>query len=86
MAGTRKGVPNKRSLDAAEVIRAAFPKWDPLIQLAQMAQDESLPANERRACASEVAQYMHPKRKAVEVTGAGGGPIAWTLAGADARL
>lgn len=81
-----KGSPNKRTLDAAELIRAAFPGWDPLRQLAEMAQDESLSAADRRACAVEVAAYLYPKRKAVEVTGAGGGPIVWTLAGADARL
>lgn len=86
MAGSRKGVPNKRSLDAAAVIAKHFPGWDPLVELAKMARDASLTPEQRMRAMMEVAQYMHPKRKAVEMTGADGGPIKWSLVGADARL
>jgi beta-lactamase superfamily II metal-dependent hydrolase len=43
-----------------------FPGYHPVIQMAGISQDETVEIGHRIACAKEVAQYLYPKRKAVE--------------------
>ena len=43
--------------------------------VAKLQPDNAVPTPDRIACAREVAQYIHPKRKAVEVSGPDGGEI-----------
>lgn len=71
--GRKKGVPNKKTLAVAEKLEALG--CDPIEGLARIAMDsdeESL----RLQANKELAQYIAPKRKAIEHTGVDGEPIA----------
>ena len=61
--GRTKGTPNRRNCVIAEKIESRFPGWDPVEQLAHMAQDQDLEPAIRVQCAREVATYIHPRRK-----------------------
>lgn len=37
--------------------------------------EDRIPAELRAKCAADACQYLHPKRKAIEVTGRDGGPL-----------
>ncbi len=69
--GRKAGVPNKRSQALRDQLNEKFPGWDPVLQLAGMAQDEDTPVELRVRCASEVAPYIHAKRRSVEHSGEG---------------
>ena len=75
-AGGRKaGTPNKKTQDVADKLAAL--DCDPLAGMAEIAriameeQDYNLAGNMFK----ELSQYVAPKRKAMEVTGEGGGPL-----------
>jgi len=79
--GRKKGTPNKKSQD----VQAMLDKMgcNPLEGMAQIAQ-EALEEGDRTLAGQmykELAQYVAPKRKAVEMTGDAGGPIEVTWAG-----
>jgi hypothetical protein len=83
-SGRKKGTPNKRTGEAREVF--VKHKIDPLEVLALMAKgdwkalgykegeepDQKLALELRFYAAKEGAQYLYPKRKAVEITNEGG--------------
>lgn len=48
--------------------------YDPLIALAELAQDAEEDGIKQK-CLGEIANYVHPKRKSVELTGPEGGPL-----------
>jgi hypothetical protein len=48
---------------------------DPIVGMAQLAQDMTLPAALRARMFAELASYVAPRRKAVELSGANGGSI-----------
>jgi hypothetical protein len=48
---------------------------DPIAGMAKLATDESLPAALRARMFAELATYIAPRRKAVELSGPNGGPI-----------
>jgi len=50
-----------------------FPGWNPLVQLAETANDASVDRTLRDNAAREVAQYITPKLKAIEVENTGQG-------------
>jgi hypothetical protein len=52
--------------------------WDPVVALALVSEDRRTAPEIRERCLKEVAQYFHAKRKAVEITGEDGGPVAVT--------
>ncbi len=59
--------------DVAEQLRQL--DCDPIAGMAMLAQDEALPAALRARMYAELASYVAPRRKAVELTGPAGGPI-----------
>ncbi|MET0063216.1 MAG: hypothetical protein ABW176_13070 [Candidatus Thiodiazotropha endolucinida] len=70
--GRKQGTPNKRTEEISELLKKKFPKYNPVVQMAEIAQDKKVDMNLRVQCAKEVAQYLFPKRKAIEVSpGAG---------------
>lgn len=73
--GRTKGVPNKDTAAIADALRERYPDWDPVIAMAEIANDPKNDITLRLAAAKEVAQYIHPKRKAIELTGKGGEAI-----------
>lgn len=71
-AGRKPGVPNKQSIEIAEKLAAL--KCDPIEGMARIAMDEKSSAELRGKMYSELAQYVAPKRKAVEHS-AGAGAV-----------
>lgn len=67
--GRVKGTPNKRTQDLIDLIERECPGYDPIVAMAKIANDEAQDYNIRVQCHKEVAQYIHAKRKAIEVNG-----------------
>jgi hypothetical protein len=63
--GRRKGTPNKRTQDVIERLREL--DCDPIEGMARIAMDEGAPIETRARMDAELAQYIAPKRKAVEM-------------------
>ena len=72
--GRCKGTPNKKTLAVAEVLGELG--LDPIKQMGQIAMDERVEVSIRVQVLKELCQYIAPKRKAVEITGEDGGPLA----------
>ena len=71
--GRQKGTPNKRTMAVAERLEALG--CDPIEGMAGIAMDENAELGLRAQMYKELAHYIAPKRKAIEVTGEGGGPV-----------
>ncbi len=71
--GRQKGTPNKNSMAARELLDKLG--CNPLEGLASIADDENNPIEIRTRAYSELAQYVSPKLRAMEITGAAGGPL-----------
>ncbi len=76
LGGRAKGTPNKRTLDAAERLKSY---QDPLVFMAEVMEDEQVPVEHRMSAARELASYLYPKRKALEISGDGGAEIAGSI-------
>jgi hypothetical protein len=63
--GRAKGTPNKKTLEVQE--RLAEMGCDPIEGMARIALDESNPPELRGKMFAELAQYLHPKRRATEI-------------------
>ena len=63
--GRAKGTPNKRTLDIQERLDALG--CDPIEGMAKLAQDNANTPELRGRMFSELAQYVAPKRKAIEL-------------------
>lgn len=63
-AGRPKGSPNKRTLDVAEKL-AKF-GCDPILGMARIARDKNSSPELRGRMLAELAQYIAPKRRAIE--------------------
>jgi hypothetical protein len=62
--GRQRGAPNKRTLDVIE--RLAALRCDPITGMARIALNTKNPLELRAKMFAELAQYVAPKRKAVE--------------------
>lgn len=71
--GKKAGTLNRLSLLAIE--RLAQLNCDPLQGMARIAANRRNPVELRARMFAELAQYIHPKRRAVEWSGPGGEPI-----------
>lgn len=67
--GSRKGIPNRPKRRLIQILEEQFPGWHPVTQLAGIANDTELDLRTRMDAAKEVAQYVTPKLKAVEIQG-----------------
>lgn len=80
-AGRKKGTPNKANTELQSRIKKHIEEkygvvdYDPVLAMAEIAHEKKHPIEIRQKCHSEVAQYFHPKKRAIEVTGADGGPV-----------
>jgi len=73
--GRKKGTPNKKTKEVIERLKEL--NCDPIEGMAKIAQT-ALDSDDLALAGQmykELAQYVAPKRKAVEITGEGGGPI-----------
>lgn len=67
--GRQKGTPNKPKQELLAKIQEQYPGYHPVMAMAALANDEDAPDFLRFQANKEVAQYIEPKRKALEVTG-----------------
>jgi hypothetical protein len=65
--GRKRGVPNKRTRDVEE--RLAALRCDPITGMARIAMNKKNPVELRARMFAEPAQYVAPKRKALEHKG-----------------
>ena len=68
--GRRSGTPNRRTQDIEA--KLAEVGCDPILGMARIAIDKDQPIELRATMFKELAQYVAPKRKAVEVSGPDG--------------
>ncbi len=66
-SGRQPGTPNKRTAEVRELLLSL--KCDPITGMARIAMNAKNPAELRGKMYSELAQYMWPKRRAIEHTG-----------------
>jgi hypothetical protein len=67
LGGRSAGTPNKRTQDVIERLEAL--KCDPIEGMARIAMDANNPPELRGRMFAELAQYIAPKRKALEHSG-----------------
>jgi hypothetical protein len=67
-AGRPKGRPSlRRAAQAVVEVEEAFPGWSPVLHLAAVANDETLPPEIRMEAAKAAAPYLHSRPKPVEM-------------------
>jgi hypothetical protein len=78
-SGRKKGTLNKQTVDVLEKLAAL--NCDPIQGMAEIAIEAKLSGDMALAgqMYKELAQYVAPKRKAIEHTGAEGGPIQQSI-------
>ena len=82
-SGRKAGTPNKRTKTIEE--KLATLGCDPIAAMARLAMDENEPSGLRFAALKELAQYVAPKRKAVEISSAENQTVL-VISPEDARL
>jgi hypothetical protein len=73
---SRAGSPNKLKQSLLARLDARFPGWHPVVQMAEMANDETLSTQDRFQAAKEVAKYVTPQLKAIEHLDGDGNALA----------
>ncbi len=73
--GSRAGIPNKNKQTLLKLLEARYPDYHPVTELVDIALDLNNDVNVRLNANKEVAQYIVPKLKSIELTGANGEPI-----------
>jgi hypothetical protein len=64
--GRQKGTPNRAKQALLAAIQDKFPEYHPVLAMAEIANDGELPIDLRFSAHKEIAQYVEPKRKAIE--------------------
>jgi len=64
--GRQKGTPNRNRAALLEKLAAAYPEYDPLLALAELAQDDAVDLSVRLDCHKTLATYLYPKMRAVD--------------------
>jgi hypothetical protein len=64
--GRQKGTPNKNRAALIERLSERFANYDPVIALAELAQDASVDLSVRLDCHKTLANYLYPKMRSVE--------------------
>ena len=66
---SRAGSPNKNKQALIALLQAKYPGYSPVVSMADIANDMDNDLSTRFNAHKEVAQYVTPKLKALEVTG-----------------
>jgi hypothetical protein len=74
--GRPAGVPTKPKRALLALLDEKFPGWHPVVQMAEMANDDTLSAQDRFQAAKEVAKYVTPQLKAIEHRDGDGNTLA----------
>ena len=80
-----KGSPNRNKQALTKLLELKYPGYHPVLEMARIAHetdDITLEAQMHK----EIAHYVEPKRKAIEVTGGGGGPVQIIASALDEAL
>lgn len=80
-AGRRKGSVPKINQAVSEKLAALG--CDPIEGMARIALDSKNPIEIRAKMYSELSQYVHPKRRAVEISGPGGTAVELNVSGLE---
>jgi hypothetical protein len=75
--GRTKGTPNRATRELAE--RLTELGCDPVEGMARLAMDPRMPPELRGRMFAELAQYLHPKRRAVEVRDQSGPKVIFQI-------
>ena len=76
--GRQRGTPNKKTHEL--VVKLEQLGCDPIAGLAQFAMDSETSRELRVRCYAELAQYVHPKRKAMDLgSGKDGEPLKFIV-------
>ena len=67
--GRPKGVPNKSRQALITRLSEKFPEWDPVVDMADIANDPNSTTEQRLNADKEVAKYLYSPMKAIEVGG-----------------
>lgn len=65
--GRLPGTPNKKSLAIRELLAQKYPGYNPVLSLVEIAQDPGNEITIRLQAHKEVAKYMAPQLKAIEI-------------------
>lgn len=68
------GVPSRPKRALMALLDEKFPGWHPVVQMAEIANDQTVGLQDRFAAAKEVAKYVTPQLKAVDLGNGDGGP------------
>lgn len=74
-AGRPKGAVAKDTASLIAAMQEKYPDYDPVMAMIEIANDPEVDNALRLTASKEVAQYVYPKRKAVEHSGPGGTPL-----------
>ncbi|MCI0527107.1 MAG: hypothetical protein L0Y56_06655 [Nitrospira sp.] len=80
LGGRGKGTPNKKSARAAEILESMG--FDALAEMVKMCEEPGVSEPVRCRLLCEIAQYQHPKRKAIEMSGEVGTTVRLVITGA----
>ena len=69
--GRIQGTPNKKTSELCDLIAEKLPGYDPVVTMALLANDESLPLELRIDLHKAVAPFMRAKLKMLEITDRG---------------
>ena len=73
--GRPAGAPNKNKRGLIYRLREEFPGYHPVVEMARIAMDPNNDVQLRSQMHAQVAKYVTPALKAIEVSGEGGGPL-----------
>ena len=82
--GRQKGVPNQKTQEVIDKLKKL--KCDPIEGMAKIAMNENNEPALRGQMYKELAQYIAPKRKAIEHTANNDQPLTFVLSKDDAEL
>ncbi len=68
-SGRKLGTPNVRTKELRELIEAKYPDFHPVIAMLEVWHNKRRPFALRFDALKEAAQYIQPKRKAIEISG-----------------
>ena len=69
------GVPNKNKQALIKLLQSRYPGYHPVMEMADIANDKDNPVELRANMHKEIAMYVEPKRKSVEITDGDGGAL-----------
>lgn len=82
--GRPVGSHNKNKSFLMNVLKEKFPEYEPVVEMAKIACDMGNDVNVRLNANKEVAKYIHPQLKAIELKGDEDSPV--TLRGITINL